>query len=66
MEVVLNGKGDQLEQGINLLEFLILKKLNPETVIVEHNERIVTRSEWEMVILQDQDRLEVLNFVGGG
>ncbi|SFM32400.1 sulfur carrier protein ThiS [Pelosinus propionicus] len=66
MEVVLNGVVTDVDQEMNLWEFLLSKELNLETIIVEHNEVIVKKQEWKTMILQDKDRLEVLKFVGGG
>lgn len=66
MEVVLNGNAEKLAKEMNLSEFLFSKGLNPDTIIVEYNENIVRNQEWENIILQDKDRLEVLRFVGGG
>jgi len=66
LQVALNGKEEVVEAQMSLLNFLLGKGLNPETIIVEHNEKIVKKDEWCSVFLQDKDRLEVLNFVGGG
>lgn len=66
MEVVLNGTIEKLNKEMDLSEFLLSKGLNPETIIVEHNENIVKKQEWTTIILRDKDRLEILNFVGGG
>lgn len=66
LEVVLNGKVEKLEKEMNLSAFLLARGLNPDAVIVECNHNIVKKQEWEKIILQDKDSLEVLNFVGGG
>lgn len=66
MEVVLNGNIEKLNEEMNLSDFVFSKGLNPDTIIVEHNENIVKKQEWTSVILRDKDRLEILNFVGGG
>jgi sulfur carrier protein len=66
LEVVLNGTIEKLNKEMNLSEFLLSKGLNPDTIIVEHNENIVKKQEWTTIILRDKDRLEILNFVGGG
>lgn len=66
MQIVLNSKEEIVEKTISLLDFLQTKGLNPETVIVEYNGTILKKDEWNSVILQNNDRLEVLKFVGGG
>ena len=66
LEIVLNGKVEKLEKKMELSALLLAKGLNPDTVIVEYNHNIVKKQEWEKIVLQDNDSLEVLNFVGGG
>ncbi|WP_378956071.1 sulfur carrier protein ThiS [Pelosinus sp. sgz500959] len=66
MQVVLNGNQEMLERNLSLSEFVELKGLNPETIIVEYNGEIVKKTEWSAIVLKDDDCLEVLNFVGGG
>jgi len=66
MQLILNGKTEELEKKMDIAEFVFSKGLSPETIIVEHNGNIVKRQEWTGIILQDKDCLEVLNFVGGG
>ena len=66
MQVVLNGNQEILEKTMGLSEYLRIKALNPETIIVEYNGKIIKKDEWVSVVLQDNDRLEVLKFVGGG
>ncbi len=66
LQVVLNGKEESLEKSLSLLEFLASKGLSLETIIVEYNGDIIKKQEWPSIALQNKDRLEVLNFVGGG
>jgi sulfur carrier protein len=66
LEIVLNGKVEKLEKKMELFALLLAKGLNPDSVIVEYNHNIVKKQEWEKIVLQDNDSLEVLNFVGGG
>lgn len=51
---------------MNIAEFILVKGLNPETIIVEYNGSLVKRQEWIHLILQGNDCLEILKFVGGG
>lgn len=66
MQVMLNGKEEILAVEMNVAEFLKRKGMNPKTIIVEYNGQIIKEQLWESVMLQNNDRLEVLNFVGGG
>ncbi len=66
MYITLNGQNIQIEQGINLEECLIKQGLDTSTVVVEHNKTIVPAQNFATTILEDEDILEVLHFVGGG
>lgn len=66
MQILLNSEKEMLEKQSTISEFLLAKGLNPETIIVEYNGKILKKQEWSDIELQDQDQLEVLNFVGGG
>lgn len=66
MQIVVNGKQEMLEKALCLSEFVELKGLNSETIIVEYNGEIVKKQEWPQIVLRNNDCLEVLNFVGGG
>ena len=66
MNITVNGKLETLEQNITISDFLKLKHLEPEKVVVEHNLKIVERENLNDVVLQENDSLEVMRFVGGG
>lgn len=46
--------------------FLVLQKLLPRSVVVEHNGEAVAPSEFADRILQSGDRLEIVQIVAGG
>ncbi len=65
MRLQINGK--EAECSAATLGQLIVKlKLQPESLVVEHNARIIKQQEWEATPLQEGDTIELLNFVGGG
>jgi len=66
MQIILNGHPERLEHEMLLSDFLVNKGLNPDTIIVQYNEKILKKHAWVDVTLQEADCLEVLNFVGGG
>lgn len=66
MVITVNGKQEQLEQEMSVEAFLNAKGLSPEVVVVEHNGSIVKKEQMSSIVLNDNDTLEVLRFVGGG
>ena len=61
-----NGEQEFLEEAISLAELLVAKGYASSKVAVELNGRIVSRTEYASTILQDEDVLEIVCFVGGG
>lgn len=66
MRLTINGEQHEYESGITLTRLLELLDLQPERVAVEVNRQIVRRGEWSSLALQDGDRVEVVQLVGGG
>ena len=66
MEVVVNGSPRTVRPGVTLLELLAELALDPRTVVVEHNRRIVRRPALGETPVAAGDAIEVVHFVGGG
>ena len=66
MEITLNGDPFELEQPLSVIALLARLDIDPRRVAVEHNLEIVRRQRFEDVIVNDGDRVEIVNFVGGG
>lgn len=59
--------GEKIEQKeLKFSEFLTKKGLNKEFIALELNGKIIPKSEFENLILHENDRVEIVNFVGGG
>ena len=63
--VRINGE-DKALAGINLLEYLKDDGYQLEKIVVERNLEIIPRDQLENVVIQENDSIEVLSFVGGG
>lgn len=61
-----NGKEQTLDVPMNLQDFLSRAGFNVQRVVVERNGAIITREHFADTMLQNDDRLEVVQFVGGG
>lgn len=66
MKITLNGRGEVLPEGVTLAGLIFFKGINPQSVIVEHNNKLVKSEEWDGIVLSESDRLEILRLVGGG
>ena len=61
-----NALNDKALAGINLLEYLKDAGYQLEKIVVERNLEIIPRDQLENVVIQENDSIEVLSFVGGG
>jgi thiamine biosynthesis protein ThiS len=67
MKVVINGINKEIPDGLNLQQLLDHLDVKPGSVVIECNEKdIYSQSQFMQIMVQENDRLEILNFVGGG
>ncbi len=66
IDVIINGKPRSIEGGISLLSLLKLLDIDPGRVAIEYNRDIVERDQFGSVCLKENDKLEIITFVGGG
>ncbi len=66
MQILLNGGGFDAPESATILLLLESVGLAPARVAVEVNGRIVPRDEYHRLHLHEQDRVEIVRFVGGG
>lgn len=64
--IIVNGKQDTVGPGTSIGEYLALKKIDPAVAVVEINGSIVKREDFDKTVLNGNDAVEVLRFVGGG
>ena len=66
MTVIVNGETRQISENTNLARLLEILELASARVAVELNQSVVRRAEWENTVLRENDRIEIVHFVGGG
>ena len=66
MIVTVNGETRQIPENTNLARLLEILELASARVAVELNQSVVRRGEWENTVLRENDRVEIVHFVGGG
>jgi sulfur carrier protein len=65
MKVTLNGKQTEIEVK-TVLDLLQSRKVEPQMVAVELNEKMLEREDFSKTPLQEGDRIELHHFMGGG
>ena len=66
MEILINGETKLLSAPLSVAALLRHLNLQGDRVAIELNRQIVRRDQWSATELQDKDRLEIVQFVGGG
>ena len=66
MRLTINGEDKQIDGVADIAGLVAALGLNPKKVAVERNLEIVPRSLYGSTRIADGDRIEIVNFVGGG
>ena len=66
MEIILNGEPYQVDQPLTIVALLERLDIDARRVAVEHNLTIIKRHRFPDVIVDEGDKVEIVNFVGGG
>jgi len=64
--ITLNGERFELDRPLSVTDLLSRLDIDPRRVAVEHNLNIIRRHTFPDVIVNDGDKVEIVNFVGGG
>ena len=66
MKIIVNGNEKEFKASITLQSLLNELSLDGKVMAAAVNMNIVKQDSWEKHILEDGDKLELLDFVGGG
>lgn len=66
MKIVMNGEQQEIDNGATLSQLLEQHRLAAKRLAIEINEEIVPRTEYAFYRLNEGDRVEVIQAIGGG
>ena len=66
MKITCNGEIKNIDPGTTPVTLIQDLDLNPDTVVVECDGRIVKREEYDTLVLTEGNIIELVRFVGGG
>ena len=66
VRITLNGEPYELDEPISVVDLLSQLSIDPRRVAVEHNLSILKRQLFADTLIHSGDRIEIVNFVGGG
>ena len=65
-KIQLNGKSYEVNDGTNLNELLNKLKIKKNKVAIEVNGEIIEKKKYPNLVLNKDDKVEIVQFIGGG
>ena len=65
-KIQLNGKKIKIGNKVSVYKLLKKFKLNNKKIAIEHNGVIIPKINFKKKFLKNNDKLEVVHFIGGG
>ena len=65
-KIQLNGLHYEINTGTNLIKLLNKLKIKKNKVAIEINGEIVEKNKYPNLILNENDKVEIVHFIGGG
>ena len=65
-KIQLNGKKVSIKPNFSISDLLRKYNLHNKKIAIEHNGKIITNNQYRKKILKNNDRLEIVHFIGGG
>ena len=66
MNIVINGEQRTLDNGTNLQQLISILSLENKRLAIEVNQELVPRSEHTSYALKQDDKVEIVQAIGGG
>jgi thiamine biosynthesis protein ThiS len=66
LRIQVNGQLQQVEENLSLSQLIASLDLKPNQIAIELNQKVIRRGEWQNTDLRDDDKIEIVHFVGGG
>ena len=65
-KIQLNGKKVSIKQNFSVFDLLKKHKLNDRKVAVELNGAIIAKKKYKQRFIKNNDKIEIVHFIGGG
>ncbi len=66
MQIVVNGEKKNVKQHITISGLVEMLGIKVKVMAAAVNMEIVKKEEWDSYMLEEDDKIELLQFVGGG
>jgi len=65
-KIQLNGRKIKLNNKYSIATLLKKYKIDSKKVAVELNRKIINQSKYKLIYIKDNDKIEIVHFIGGG
>ena len=66
IKIILNGKSRSLQKITSIYDLMKSLKLSTDKVAIELNKEIINKKRIKSLYLKNKDKVEIVNFIGGG
>ena len=66
INVTINGAQTSIQSNTSIRNIIKSYSLNPNSIIVEVNETIIEKKNYNATILNENDSVELIRYIGGG
>ena len=66
MEIFINEDKKLLLEELSIYDLLKLLNVDSNGIVIEHNQKIVKKDSWNSTIIKNEDKIEIIIFMGGG
>ena len=63
---LLNGEKYSIEGKVSLLELIMYFNYNTSLLVLEYNNSICNKKNWNKIYINNNDKIEIVTIVGGG
>ena len=65
-KIQLNGKKILLKQNFSIFGIIRKYKISSKKVAIELNGKILPKHKYKQILVKDKDKIEIVQFIGGG
>jgi sulfur carrier protein len=66
IKIKINGKLSRVEDNLSLFSYITKLKIPLKKVAIELNQEIMDKNELSKIKLKNNDKIEIVHFIGGG
>lgn len=62
----LNGQTYTTSKNLTISDLIVYFGYNKSLLVIEYNQFICNKTQWDTIFIQDNDTIEIVTIVGGG